>query len=57
LFATALVDTENANAARAELCENQSTRLKSRFQKAKAAVAAQFGRRSAEYKTIVSIRF
>jgi hypothetical protein len=33
------------------------TGLKPRFQQAKAAVASQFGRRSAEYKSVSGIRY
>ncbi|HEV2842929.1 MAG TPA: hypothetical protein VGW39_16530 [Chthoniobacterales bacterium] len=54
---TALVEVRNAVAARAELYDGEQTGLKSQFQQAKAAVAAQFGRRSAEYKTIVGLRY
>jgi hypothetical protein len=35
----------------------EKTGLKSQFQQAKAAVAAQFGRRRAEYQTVSGIRY
>jgi hypothetical protein len=55
--ATGLVDVRNAVAARAELYDSEQTGLKSTFQQAKAAVAAQYGRRSLEYKSIAAIRY
>ncbi|HEV2841681.1 MAG TPA: hypothetical protein VGW39_10180 [Chthoniobacterales bacterium] len=54
---TALVEVRNAIAARAELYEGEQTGLKSQFQQAKAAVAAQFGRRSPEYQSVSKIRY
>lgn len=55
--ATALVDVRNAVAARAEFYESDQTGLKSKFQQAKAAVAAQFGRRSPEYQSVSHIKY
>jgi hypothetical protein len=55
--ATALVDLRNAVAARAELYESDTTGLKSKFQQAKPAVAAQFGKRSPEYESVSHIRY
>lgn len=55
--ATALVDVRNAVAARAELYESDQTGLKSKFQQAKAAVAAQFGRRSPEFQSVSHIKY
>lgn len=57
LVTTALVEVRNTVAARAELYEGEQTGLKSQFQQAKAAVAAQFGRRSPEYQAIAHIRY
>jgi hypothetical protein len=54
---TALVDVRNAVAARAELYESAQSGLKSKFQQAKAAVAAQFGRRSPEYQSVSHIKY
>jgi hypothetical protein len=42
---------------RAQLYGAETTGLKSQFQQAKAAVASQFGRRSAEYQIVASIRY
>jgi hypothetical protein len=56
----------NAVAARAELYEGDQSGLKSKFQQAKTAVAAQrtrsrtlseFGRRSPEYQSVSHIRY
>jgi hypothetical protein len=55
--ATALVDVRNAVAARAELYESDQSGLKSKFQQAKAAVAAQYGRRSPEYQSVSHIKY
>lgn len=55
--ATALVDVRNAVAARADLYESDTTGLKSKFQQAKAAVAAQYGKRSPEYQSVSHIRY
>jgi hypothetical protein len=55
--ATALVDVRNAAATRADLYESDQTGLKSKFQQAKAAVAAQFGKRSPEYESVSKIRY
>jgi hypothetical protein len=55
--ATALVETQTAIAERAELYEAEKTGLRSQFQQAKAAVASQFGRRSAEFKAVSAIRY
>jgi hypothetical protein len=47
-----------AGVARAALLyDAEKTGLRSQFQQAKAAVASQFGRRSAEYKTVSGIRY
>ena len=49
---TPLVDAGKTIDDRSRLYEDAQTGLKSRFQKAKAAVASQFGRRSPEYEAI-----
>ena len=54
---TALVDVRNAIAERADRYEDEKTGLKSQFQQAKAAVAAQFGRRSPEYQSVSHIKY
>jgi hypothetical protein len=55
--AKALVDASNVIAARTALYEAEETGLRSQMQQAKAAVASQFGRRSAEYKTVSGIKY
>jgi len=42
---------------RNEIYEDPETGLRARFQQGKAAVASQFGRRSAEYKKVSGIRY
>jgi Mg-chelatase subunit ChlI len=60
------VDVRNAITERADLYEDDPSGLKSKFQQAKAAVAAQrtrsrtlseFGRRSSEYQSVSKIRY
>ncbi len=53
----ALMDADSAIKARSKMYEQPETGLRARFQQAKAAVATQFGRRSAEYKSIASLRY
>jgi hypothetical protein len=55
--AEALVDAGKATADRSKIYEADPTGLRSKFQQAKAAVASQFGRRSAEYKSISGITY
>ena len=57
LVAEARVDSDNVIATRALLYDDEKTGLQTRFQQAKAAVAAQFGKRSPEYKSISGIRY
>ena len=57
LVAEARVDSANVIAARALLYDDEKTGLQARFQQSTAAVAAQFGRRSPEYKSIAHIRY
>ncbi len=55
--ADALADASKAIDDRSRLYEDPNTGLKTRFQQAKAAVASQFGRRSAEYEAVSHIRY
>ena len=55
--ASALVAAQKAVDARNELYENSATGLQTKFQQIKAAVASQFGRRSANYRSVSHIRY
>lgn len=55
--AKALIEFQNAASARLALYEHPETGLRTQFQQAKAAVASQFGRRSAQYKSVSGIRY
>ncbi len=55
--ADTLIDAGQAIDARSALYDNPKTGLKTQFQAAKAAVASQFGRRSAEYRSVSGIRY
>lgn len=55
--AEALFNAQQAIDDRLNIYEDPETGLAGQFQRAKAAVASQFGRRSSEYRTVSAIRY